>query len=250
MQVSLVSFYGNKATEFCAWIRTYQDELGRGLEAAFRPYALGQVHATIIGLEGCRQGNQVRNISYRQNRNQMQSMDLAGLLKWLQQEDFPHFRVQLGGFRDGTDYGFTSQGQSPYRRSFSIREEIAVAMGWPVAENQTYPPSLDQCRRQFNALGILHKWHRQPDDVDNDFFLVLGRVDRTRVSNDQVQWVETTIREQLSRAKPLLLTVDRASVAIVSYGDPQLPVGTTRAWPILKSGLTPDQLQTLYLACD
>ena len=50
-------------------------------------------------------------------------------------------------------------------------------MGWP-NEDGSYPNSLDLLRRTFREYGISHKWHRTDDEIDNDFFFVLGTIDR------------------------------------------------------------------------
>ena len=47
----------------------------------------------------------------------------------------------------------------------------AVLSRWPVLRHDTFPPLLDQLRREFQQFGVLHKWHRLTHDVDLVIYL-------------------------------------------------------------------------------
>ena len=61
MNVALVACYGEKPPALKDLVAGMQAELGRFLGAAFVPYGMEQVHATIVGLEGMRVGDMIVN---------------------------------------------------------------------------------------------------------------------------------------------------------------------------------------------
>lgn len=248
MQVTLVSYYGEKTGRILEYIQLCQDQLSTGLLSAFQPYALEQVHGTIIGLEGCRVGEWVKNENFSTYRAVERWMSPKKLLQFLRSGEFPALMVRVGGFQLGKDWGFTSRGQHPYQRSFSIQGSIAVAMGW-VIENNTFPDTLDQLRRHFNRLNVLHKWHRHEADQDNDFYFVLGRVDRRKTSDRQIQWVEGSMRQFLAEMTHITFPINREVLSIVGYLDPQLPLQTSCSFKLDDEHLQPDQLLRLYPVC-
>lgn len=193
MQVTLVSFYGEKNGKVVEFIRFCQDKLSKLLLSAFRPYEMEQVHATIIGLEGCRLEDKIKNENFHSFSKEERFMSAVELLDYLRSDDFPSFNIRIGGYRHHEDYGFLSQSKHPYLRSFSIQSSIAVAMGWPY-DDENFPDTLERLRRHFNELNILHRWHRKPSEKDNDFYFVLGRVDRRFVGDIQIQQVEEEMR--------------------------------------------------------
>jgi hypothetical protein len=143
-------------------------------------------------------------------------MDLGGALRFLHEMPNPLFTVEIGGFRREAIYPFLSRGLHPYHRSFAVQGEIAVVMGWPVEEH-SYPMFLDMLRRGFQRYGVLHKYHVTEDQVDNDFHIVLGRVDRTRVSQQRIEEVEEMMRlymaEKMGRRRFAVYTEDLSLVA-------------------------------------
>lgn len=246
MQLTLVSHYGPKPAPFAALLRELQSILVARLGPSFSPYALGQIHGTIIGLEGTPVGGGMRNDNFHRLRGEDRHMDFAGLLDFHHAVTGPLCHVQVGGFRAERDYAFTSQGLHPHLRSFSLRGQVAVAMGWPVEGGVTFPSSLDQWRRRLQQFGLLHKWHRGEADVDNDFFFVLGRVGEG-MSQKHGADVEQQLREHLVR-RPLTLPITRDSLAIVAYSDPQLPPATSQAWPVDHPALTAELLARTCLS--
>jgi hypothetical protein len=243
MQLTLVSHYGEKPAEFARLVGELQGSLAWSLGDCFCPYEVPQVHGTIIGLEGTQAGGCVRSENFLRYRNETRFIDFAGLLHFLR-TDFTGFKVRVGGFDVGEDYGFTSQGRHPFVRSFSLQQEIAVAMGWPI-QNEKFSSALDQLRRQMQRFGLLHKWHRKADDVDNDFFFVLGRLDG--VLSEERRWAtEQELREQLGRREPFLLPINRDALSFVAYRDPQLPLASSRIFRIASADLTPAVLSAVY----
>ncbi len=244
MQLTLVSHYGQKPPEFARLIHQLQQLLTKHLDNHFAPYAIEQVHATIIGLEGVRVASRIRHEHFRQVHSEERFIDFDELIIYLRSPSFPKFSVQVGGFQPRHDFQFTSQGQHPFMRSFSIQNEIAVGMGWPRSGN-TFPDALDQLRRHFPQYGVLHKWHRRNEDVDNDFFFVLGRVgadipDKTR------HRAEEEIRHFLGSSEGCVVPFSTDSLFIVAYTDAQLPPGQSRAWSVKDKRVTPDLLASVY----
>ena len=99
-----------------------------GLGASFTPYEPQQVHSTIIGLEGRRDGNRVLNMNYLRLQNQRRYMDVEPLNEAINHAlELLPLQIRFGGFRRFEHYPFTSRSQHPFARSFSIHDGIAVA---------------------------------------------------------------------------------------------------------------------------
>ena len=64
MQLTLVSHYGPKPPTLARLIIELQQLLAQQLGTSFVPYALEQVHATVVGLEGLRVGGKVRGENF------------------------------------------------------------------------------------------------------------------------------------------------------------------------------------------
>jgi signal transduction histidine kinase len=54
---------------------------------------------------------------------------------------------------------------------------LAVMMGWLVT-CESYPLALDSLHRECRRYNVFHKYHRKAGDIDNVFFMVLGRIDQ------------------------------------------------------------------------
>ena len=174
MDVTLVSYYGDKPPMIAKFISGAINELSRLLGNGFAPYSLQQVHGTIIGLEGRRVDNQIINTNYAKIRNELRSQNLKAVFQILNKKSPLPFDVTIGGYIDGGPYSFTSRDAIPYMRSFSVQGPNAVAMGWPY-NNGKYSKSMDKLRRAFNSANILHKYHDSPAAEDNDFFFRTGQ---------------------------------------------------------------------------
>ena len=221
--VTLVAFYGDKPAEFAALIADCQQRLHAFAGSAFRPYAVAQVHATVVGLE------------------RAADADFEGLFHFLREEVRP-IQIQIGGFKADRRYPFESRGEHPYRRSFSIQNDVAVAMGWPSSGE------LDRLRRSMQRFGVVHKYHRMPTDIDNDLFFVLGRLRPGYSSAAAIQECEDALRSRLAAANPVRVTVEVDSLSVVTYCDPRLPLDSSVRVSLADPLLTGARLRELYAA--
>lgn len=245
-QTTLVSHYGKKPAALESFLAQCQQLLVAGLSTAFQPYSIDQIHATIIGLEGCRRTDRVENTNFRQLRQEVRRVDPAELLAFLRSSSMPSFDVRIGGYADAEKCAFLSQGKHPHVRSFSIQGAIAVAMGWPADGSNV----LDDLRRSFGRINVLHKWHQTESDFDNDFFFVLGRIDPDLSETEAILSAEQTLRKFLAEIEPFSVRVDLTTLRVVSYSDTQLPLATSRAYVIDDPALTVDLLLQSYDDCD
>ena len=220
MKATLVSHYGNKSDELSAYLRQLQEYLSNSFSTGFRPYSLEQIHATIIGFES-------------------PGAEPASILSLLRSAELPSFEIQIGGYAPSRDYGFLSQAQHPAVRSFSVQQDTAVAMGWPGGGAN----DIDRLRRSFNRINIRHKWHQSKMDIDNDFYFVLGRLNRNSLGDGKIEVVEQKVRSYMAAIEPLILTVDSGTLAVVFYQDPELPRDTSVAYAITDKSFTVDDFQ-------
>jgi hypothetical protein len=216
-------------------LRTWQDLFGRavgqiGGEVVFRPYPLAQVHATVLGLERPPQPA-LYNRNMLDFRGEARAMRLPELFGFILESGHLPFDAQFGGFAD-RDYGFRSRGARPFQRSFSIQGRTAVVIGWPVRAARDrcpsapeWPPVLDELRRSAQRFGVLHRWHREPSDVDNDLYLRLGLLDG-ELADAQRELVEQEMRRALSNSAPSTVPIRPTDLAVVAYpdGEETLPV--------------------------
>ena len=241
MKASLVSHYGEKSDRLALYLFRLQEILSKSLSIAFTPYAAEQIHATIIGLEALNSECRVGDAAVENPLQQRRRASPADILSFLRSTDLPSTEVQIGGYSLSRDYGFLSQGQHPCVRSSSIQHDLVVALGWPVSgENE-----LDDFRRSFNQFNISHKWHRSDDDIDNDFYFVLGKINRQAVSDGLIVEVEQKVIKFMTDAEPLVLNVNAKTLSIVFYKNRELPPDSTVARAITDYSFTKDD----FLAC-
>jgi hypothetical protein len=246
VQVTLVGYYGPKPPPLEHWIRSLQAQLAQHLGNAFLPYTLEQVHTTLIGLEGFQGDNgSILSTHYQTLRGELRPIHLEQCFDFLRTSPLLPFEVQLGGFNAYHDYGFCSQGQHPYHRSFSLQGAIAVVMGWPI-QHRHYPATLDALRKAFNPYNLLHKYHPTPDSIDNDCFWVLGQVNSSQVSQPQRQAVQDAMRVFLAQQTPLILPMGREHLSVVLYEQPQLPWGQCYQIPLRLARLALRQISAAY----
>ncbi len=238
MQASLVSYYGPKLAKLASYLNNLQEELAASLSEAFTPYTSEQVHASMIGLECWQSQHALVNVNFKVLKQQTRRVDTDSLLSYLRSPSIPCFDVQVGGYSFSEDYGFLSQGQHPHLRSFTIRNDIAVAMGWPADKSHV----IDKFRRSFNDYNIWHKWHKTDFDFDNDFYFVLGKVKRDAVDETRITGLENRIRKRMAHSPPLILNVDSSTMSIVCYKDPELPTQSSIAHAINDLSFTADDL--------
>ena len=231
MNLTLVAFYGPKPRPLADLISAIQTELSSQLGDAFTPYALDQIHATLVGLEGYRTEAGILNSNLLAMVGAARPMDLEGLFHFLLKTPILPLNIRIGGFRRSEAYPFTSRGQHPYARSFVLHRREAVVIGWP-STKEKYPMSLDHLRRCCMAYNVLHKYHQGASAVDNDLFLVLGRLTRDCISPEECAAVEYSVRELLSFHQPLDVTFGAATLSVVAYEDRSLPTQLSRAYPL------------------
>jgi hypothetical protein len=242
--VTLVAWYGEKPSEFATLISECQQRITDCLGPAFHRYEPAQVHATIIGLEGCRLSDNIKNKNFEDYRGESQNVDPEMLLELLRSQLAP-IMVRIGGYERTQEFGFRSRDMHPFDRSFAVRGEIAVAMGWPVLRSMP----LEKLRRSFTEVNVLHKEHRKETDVDDDFYFVLGRVAQSETSPGKIDQVQQELRIFLSEVEPVLVTISRESLSIAAYLDTQLPLSSTRTFRVTDPGLDGSTLLDLYPQC-
>lgn len=259
-QAGLVMFYGIKPAHFSMLIAECQERVRCILGSKFQPYRMDQVHATLVSLEEVQCSSEV-NLNFERYRGQRRYMDILGLLDFIRAESSFPFQVQIGGFRD-QDYLFVSQGQRPYKRSFSVIGDKVVVIGWPVRrealeldeastlhltrEEDVYPNALEEIRRSLQRFNVLHTYHRVDTDIDNDFYLRIGLVSYLPLDDPRREQVEQDMRQFLSARKPVILDVTLSDVFIVSFEDNTLPPSSTQIWPISNTQVTPAFISQLY----
>lgn len=243
MNLTLVAFHGSKPDPLAQLVDVLQVALHSELGPAFSPYAMDQVHATILGLEGYRVGVDVFHAHMLQVFPGSLEMDLRDLLRFAQ--DLPPFLVRIGGFIAAGDYPFTSRGLHPYARSFSMNRSSAVMVGWPVA-GDAYPMTLDSLRKACRRYNVLHKYYQKEEDVDNDLFLVLGRVERESISMQKVEIVQGILRQLLANREPLDLLLRSEDLSVVAYSDPQLPMESSVRYSLAEAFDRVEELKLLY----
>jgi hypothetical protein len=230
---TVVAFYGeNKPGRLADFVVMLHERLASRLGRAFTPYTLEQVHATLVGLEGERSlvTGEIFNRNYAERRGEQRIMNVEGALTRIMTSPAFPLPVRIGGFAPDVDYScgggarrtvFMSRGHHPYRRAFSMQGKAVVAMGWPWTDG-VVSTALARLRKALESEGVLHKYHEKLEDSDNDFFFVLGRVERSRVDGATIDAVEEEIRE-LMAGSTLELLVDLEDMKRVSYVDPSLP---------------------------
>jgi hypothetical protein len=258
--IALVAYYGSKPEGLAKLILACQKQISETLGDAFHPYELAQIHATLISMERVDEST-MYNLTFAERRNQLKEMDFAGFLNFVRTEAAIPFQIQLGGFQ-AYNYSFTSRGLAPYERSFSIQDNKAVLIGWPLCkqpqsvsdsvvcqsdlENYRHPMTLDQMRKSFQRFNMLHKYHMNPTDIDNDFYLRLGLLEPTAINPDVKAALESAIRTAMSSPVPIRLYVSISDLYLVSYVDETLPLKSTRALQISDKSVTPEMIHTLY----
>ncbi len=181
--ITLVAyFYDRKPAALAELIETVTTRMEEGLRqyaGLFGQYPLRQVHGTIVGLEGCRnpEGRVVsRNQSDRESRFgcKAEVMDFQGLLSFFSHHAWP-VTFQFGGYSPESTNPYDPW-VAPWKRTLDIRKDgLLVLMGWAcLAEYKPFAPVLLGFRKFLEAHGIVHKYHINPSESDNDLFLVLG----------------------------------------------------------------------------
>ena len=239
--VSLVSFYGQKTPDFTALLLLIQGYLSNEFSSQFTPMPLDQIHGTLIGCEGLKTPQGIINKWFLEKRKEFRYVKIPEFLTFVRQFEQLLVQIRMGGYHPSVDYGFRSQNQHPYDRSFQFQNQKAVIMGWPYYRSQ-FLPDLGEFRQQAQQFNLLHKY--QPlNTVDNDFYLRIGEISPDIPEKKRIA-VEYKIRELLKTQSPILLPLNQQSIQFTQYQDLSLPITTTQALDITE--ITPNQFISLY----
>lgn len=236
--ISAVAFYGPKTGRLRDLLTGVQALIAEQVGAHFRPYTLEQVHATLIALNGVREGGTIVNEYLLEHAGVRQEMDLPQVMDILARRFAVPLRVRIGGFRPGQAIPFTSRGQHLAERTFSVQREAFVLVGWPADSLAGPARPLDELRRAMNAAGVLHRYHARPADVDNDLHLVVGH--HTGAPAGALARATAAVRDKLA-ADPVDLAIGLSDVTIVAADS------HTLAPPLYVSGVPADQAALLDL---
>jgi len=256
-QITVVALYGAKSSDFAGLITRCQGLAQSVLGVSFRPYDPYQIHATIFGLER-KIPSALDNANFSRYRGRDLVMNLEGILDYLRRSSHFPLQIQIGGFGK-RDYPFVSRQVCPYQRSFSIQGDKVVMMGWPirgkpfprppetpsalVQEAKLYPLTLEVIRHAAQAYGVLHAYHRELTDVDNDLFFRIGLlIDQTSLSEKGRDKLEAEARRSLSIQPPLVLDIHLDQVSVALYEEDTLPRASTRVWSLADPDLTASAL--------
>jgi hypothetical protein len=234
--VSAVAFYGPKAGRLRELVAGVQDLIASHVGRDFRPYTHEQVHATLIALNGVRDGGTVVNEYMLELAGQRREMDLPRVMDILARRFATPLPVRIGGFRPDQAPPFTSRGQHPAQRSFSVQDRAFVLVGWPAASIAGDGRPLDELRREMNAAGLLHRYHARPGDVDNDLHMVVGH--HAGAPAAALGRATAAVRDMLA-AGPADLAIGLADVTVVAADS------HTLAPPLFVSGIPADDVSVL-----
>jgi len=239
--VSAVAFYGPKSGRLRELVAGVQDLIAGHVGDDFLPYTHEQVHATLIALNGVRadsgtRGGTVVNEYMLEFAGQRREMDLPRAMDILARRFATPLPVRIGGFRPDQAPPFTSRGQHPAQRSFSVQDRAFVLVGWPAASIAGDGQPLDELRREMNAAGLLHRYHARPGDVDNDLHMVVGHhAGATAAALDRAT---AAVRARLA-AEPASLAIGMTDVKIVAADSHTLTP------PLFVSGIPADEVSVL-----
>jgi len=236
--VSAVAFYGPKTGALGELLAGVQALIAGHVGDAFRPYSPEQVHATLIALNGVREGGAVVNEYLLAHAGVRREMDLPRVMDILARRFAVPLRVRIGGFRPGQAAPFTSRGQHLAERTFSVQGEAFVLVGWPADSLAGDGRPLDELRRAMNAAGVLHRYHAQPADVDNDLHLVVGH--HAGAPAGPLARATAAVRDTLA-AEPADLAIGLPDVTIVAADS------HTLAPPLYVSGVPAPAAEVLAL---
>jgi hypothetical protein len=113
-------------------------------------------------------------------------------------------------------------------------------IGWPVQSTRDgrpstpeWPLTLEELRRSAQRFNVLHRWHREPADVDNDLYLRLGVLDG-ELAESQRELIEQDLRRAMSGSPPCTVRISASDLAVVAYpaGEETLPIGRSEVVPL------------------
>ena len=213
--VSLVAFYGLKDS---VWLRDYQDRLKRDLThrlsdypGLVRPQATAWVHATISGLEASKDpaGEIVTANMKSRTHNTGEAVRPFLVDEFLQfVRSAPTIRVRFGDCVP-QDVNPHDKHRRPWERSFEVREDgLAVLMGWPIGRNgRPFASDLHDLRIALQKFGVVHKYHLEEGNIDNDVFMVIAALEYPmwmRLSEQERGSIRVILEQFQEEARELL----------------------------------------------
>ena len=218
--ISAVAFYGPKTGPLREVLAGVQAMIAEHVGASFLPYSLGQIHATLIALNGVRdrrpRTGAIVNEYLLAHAGVRREMDLPRVMDILARRFGTPLPVRIGGFRPDQKIPFTSRGQHLAERTFSVQDNAFVLVGWPadsLAGAARSQKPLDELRRDMNRANVLHRYHVRATDVDNDLHLVVGH--HSGAPPGALARATAAVRDKLA-ADPVDLAIGLADVKIVA----------------------------------
>ena len=245
-KISLVAFYGAKPPQLVALIQKLRNHLIQSKSLRkFTPYKIEQVHGTIIGCEGFKTETGIVSKWFHQCRQPNLAIDLVGTLDYLHHKlDLP-LTIRFGGYARRVDYNFASRDRHPYFRSFQLQPKnsaiVPVLIGW--TWNDGVLSTISQLRQDLEKFNLLHKYHADPDVVDNDFYLRLGTID-AELPFEERKAIATEIRHLLEVSTPWYIPLNLSDLAFARYQERSLTPATTEIIPL--SEITVSQIEGWY----
>ena len=228
---TVVGFYGEKSDLLTRWLIDLQDLVAESTPG-FVSRPVDEIHATIIGLEF--------------PTRPVVADDILGLVSDLAQGFNNGLRLRLGGRRPSGS-NFTSRGQDPYERAFSLSGGQAVLIGWPdvLACAGRFHNILAPIRRQAEKYGFRHRYHINREDSDPDLYMVIGSYDQPTTGRDasSLSLVEDQVRNFLAD-HPFDIELGAADLRLVRYRDNALGRETSSSTPLTRD-LAPDLIQDI-----
>ncbi len=249
-QLTLVALYGHKPPHLARYLNTINELVLRSpLGPFFRPYALEQIHATIVGLERTATPHAFENANRLAAANERATMDFARALHLAR--TFPPLTIRFGGFKS-EDKRLASRGQSPSVRSFQIQAQQGkvIIVGWHHRRGDfSVHADLWTLRRQFGEEANV--WPKYAED--SDLFVTLGELTTAsykdspcaRLDFPAIEALEATVRRQLAR-HPIDVPITPAKLSFVRYIEPTLVSSTSTALPVLNPDLNASSLAACY----
>jgi len=235
--ISAVALYGAKAGAGRDLLVQVQEIIAGCVGDRFRPYSLEQVHATLIALDAARDPatGTIVNDYFLKHAGVAVQMDLPLVMRILAAHFAEPLTVRFGGWGADQPVPFLSQGKHLYERGFSVQGRAFVLAGWAAAALAGDGQPVDRLRRDMNAAGVLHKYHRGDADVDDDLYLVVGHHDGAPAG--ALERAAAAVRDRLA-ANPVELSITLADVCIVAADSHTLA-------PTLFTGGIPVDAETL-----
>jgi hypothetical protein len=253
--VTLVAFHGDRKpdqlnkllVDTLRQIKMALESIGlpsTQFSSVFKPYGMGHMHATLLGLELIRIGDAIFTANFLNNNGVLREMQPALLLDFcrsIADSRNPLFTIRFGGFRKahcactGFDLyewdcptgksEFHAFNRSAYEGTFYAFSPGAVMLtGWPIRLNDhtSFTRQVYGFRRAAENCGFLDKYHssEKPYWKDDDFYLRLGTL--TRFPSNKLDSLLEKVRDFLSSMPPLCVDVRIEHVSFVYYREANL----------------------------